>query len=74
MDLHYRRVWQHIGGAWQIVAEGTVRAFGMNCTLEGPSYCSIGPPYIFERWWRWSPGTYGSQSSKWLFVGEQGNW
>jgi hypothetical protein len=72
-DLYYRRVWQHINGLWQVVAEGHVRGYGMNCSFEGPTYCSIAPPQLYERWWQYLPATWGTGGT-WSIVGEQGNW
>lgn len=72
-DLYFRRVWQWISGSWKVVAEGPVRAFGMNCSLEGPTYCSFAPPFLFERWWKYSPSTIGTGGT-WDFAGEKGNW
>lgn len=72
-DLYYRRVWQYVSGTWQVIAEGHVRAFGMNCTFEGPTYCSIAPPHLFERWWKYTPATWGTGGS-WSWAGEEGNW
>lgn len=74
MDLYYRRVRQWVNGAWQVVVEGYVRGFGPNCTFEGPTYCSIAPPYLDEVWWKWSAGTYGTASSSWIFASEQKNY
>lgn len=72
-QLYYRRVKQW-NGAWQVVVEGYVRSYvGPNCTFEGPTYCSIAPPYIFEQWWRWSWSTIGTGGS-WDLVLEQRNW
>jgi hypothetical protein len=72
-DLYYRRVWQWFGTAWQVVLEGPVRAFGPNCTFEGPTFCSIGPPWIAERWWRYSPSTIGTGGT-WDYAGDRQNW
>ena len=71
-DLYYRRVWQW-SGAWNIVSEGYVRTFGINCTLDGPTFCSIGPPYIYERWHRFVFSTFGTGGS-WEYAGERQNW
>jgi hypothetical protein len=77
--LYYRRVWQ-FSGAWKIVAEGYVRApdqwasvLGLTCSFNGPTYCQPPLPYIFERWWRYTFGTYGTGGS-WSFAGEMRNW
>lgn len=72
-DLYYRMVWQWMSGSWKVVAEGHVRAFGMNCSLEGPTYCSFPPPHLYEKWWRWTPSTWGSGGT-WSYAGERGNW
>jgi hypothetical protein len=71
--LYYRRVWQWINGAWKVAFEGHVRAFGMTCSFEGPTYCSVNPPYIVERWWRHGRDL-GHGGSSVLNAGERGNW
>ncbi len=71
-DLYYRRVWQYDHG-WSVVVQGYVRSFGPNCTFEGPTFCSMGPPYIYEVWWKWSPSTIGT-GGEWIFAAERQNW
>ncbi len=73
-QLYYRRVQQWMGTMWQIVVEGYVRSFiGPNCTFDGPTFCSIAPPYIYEVWWRWTPSTIGTGGT-WDLVAERKNW
>lgn len=74
-DLYYRRVWQTPGAPtpWVIVAEGYVRGYGPNCTFEGPTFCSLSPPYVYEFWWRYVPHTFGT-GGDWDFAGERKNW
>ena len=71
-DLYYRRVWQW-SGVWNVVVEGYVRNYGITCTLEGPTFCSIAPPYLAERWWRYAPHTFGTGGT-WDYAGERNNW
>ena len=72
-DLYYRRVWEY-RGAWQVVAEGPVRTLSpLNCTIEGPTWCSIAPPYLFERWWHYVPHTIGTGGT-WDHAGDRQNW
>ncbi|HYV99597.1 MAG TPA: hypothetical protein VE967_19215 [Gemmatimonadaceae bacterium] len=73
MSLFYRLVEQWIDGKWVHVVEGYVRTFAPNCTFEGPTFCSIAPPYLYERWWRWSPNTWGTGGS-WVPAAEEKNW
>jgi len=73
VDLFYRMVQQWNGSHWEIVVQGYVRAYQPSCTFEGPTYCSIAPPYLWERWWRWSPNTWGTGGS-WVIAAEEKNW
>ena len=73
-QLYYRRVQQWVNQAWRVVVEGYVRSFvGPNCQFEGPTFCSIAPPYIYEQWWRWSPSTIGT-GGEWVFAAAEKNW
>lgn len=71
-DLYYRRVWQW-SSKWDVVAEGYVRGYGPNCTFEGPTFCSIGPPWVYEVWHKYTPHTFGT-GGDWDFAGERKNW
>lgn len=78
-ELHYRHVWQWTGAAWDHVREGYVRLDlpGVFCNFPGafepPTFCSIGPPYVFERWFRWAPVTFGTGGT-WEWAAERHNW
>lgn len=72
-DLYYRRVWRW-DGAWVVAKEGFVRSFvGPNCSFEEPTFCALPPPYIAERWWKWSPSTIGT-GGDWVYAGDRQNW
>ncbi len=82
-DLYYRKVWTWEGTTGKpSMVEGFVRGqtvFGgvVPCMFDGPTRCSLPPPggthYVFERWWRWSPSTWGAGGS-WVFAAEGDNW
>ena len=73
-DLYYRRVWQY-DGSWRVAAEGWVKdpVTVPACQFEPPTFCSIAPPYVYERWWKWLPSTFGT-SGDWEFSAERQNW
>lgn len=73
--LYYRRVWQWMNNSWQVAKEGFVRdpLTVPACQFEPPTFCSPSPPFIFERWWFWSPSTIGT-GGDWVFAAEDKNW
>jgi hypothetical protein len=73
VKLYYRLVQQWVTGAWQTVAEGYVSAYMPGCQFEGPSFCSIAPPYLEERWWRWEYSTFGTGGG-WVLEATEKNW
>lgn len=77
-DLYYRRVWQwdQAARAWSVTLEGPVRALTpFQCEFEGPSWCRMGPPWVYERWWRYVLSTIGpGSSSDWQEIGDRKNW
>ena len=70
----YRRVWQWKNNAWSVVDDGPILSWDVTCIADKPSFCSIGPPYIFERWWVWEINTWGSSPGYWRWVSDEQNW
>lgn len=70
----YRRVWRWGSGVWKVVDEGIVNSWDVTCFIDKPSFCSMSPPYIFERWWVWETYTWGNQPGYWRWVSDEQNW
>lgn len=77
MRKFWRRVfvWDLDAQRYDVVFDNEVSAFdAFQCAVEGPTWCSLPQPYIYEQWWSFTSSTYGTDPGRWNYLGGRINW